>query len=257
MPPKQKRLLIALTGLCVLGGAALFLASRLTGGLTGPDALVVQEGQRATQVYAEADRVLDVPDGTSEKAARKAARNGTLDLPRKAGGNPEGFLHPGSYPVGSESTPTSLLRTMVHTAREKYAQSGAGSYDTLTLASIVQGEADNPADMGKVARVVKNREQQGRPLEMDSTLNYALNRSTLHTSRSDTRLDNPYNTYRNKGLPPGPINNPGNDALRAAAHPPRGDWLFFVTVKAGDTRFTSSYRQHLQWVAEFNRNQQN
>lgn len=119
---------------------------------------------------------------------------------------------------------------MTNTAAEKQAADGIRAYETVIIASIVQAEADRTADMGKVARVIENRLDRGMPLQMDSTINYALGRSSLNTSHADTRLNSPYNTYRHKGLPPTPIDNPGQDALRAAAQPPAGDWLYFVTV---------------------------
>jgi UPF0755 protein len=129
-------------------------------------------------------------------------------------------------------------------------------YQAVTVASIVQAEAATRDEMGKVARVVFNRLARGMPLQMDSTLNYALNRSTLRTSEKDTRLDSPYNSYRRMGLPPTPIDNPGEEAMRAALDPPAGNWLYFVTVRPGDTRFTASLEEHERNVAEFNRNQQ-
>ena len=90
------------------------------------------------------------------------------------------------------------------------------------------------------------------PLQMDSTLNYALNRSTLDTTAADTRIDSPYNSYQRLGLPPTPIDNPGEQALHAAISPTPGNWLYFVTVAPGDTRFTASYREHQRNVDEFN-----
>jgi len=108
--------------------------------------------------------------------------------------------------------------------------------------------------MGKVSRVIYNRLERGMPLQMDSTLNYALGRSTLTTTKADTKLDSPYNSYERMGLPPTPIANPGQEAMRAAINPAPGDWLYFVTVKPGDTRFTSDHEQHQRNVEEFNRN---
>lgn len=154
---------------------------------------------------------------------------------------------------------------MVDTADKKFngAPIAAGAqrnalnvYQTVTVASLVQAEAATDADMGKVARVVFNRLKRGMPLQLDSTINYALNRFTLRTTESDTRLASPYNSYQRMGLPPTPIDNPGEEAMRAAISPTPGDWLYFVTVKPGDTRFTASYAEHQRNVAEFNRNQQ-
>jgi UPF0755 protein len=130
-------------------------------------------------------------------------------------------------------------------------------YQAVTIASIVQAEAATKADMAKVARVVFNRLERGMPLQMDSTVNYALNRSTLRTTSADTRIDSPYNSYQRMGLPPTPIDNPGEDAMRAAIAPAAGNWLYFVTVKPGDTRFTDNFEEHRRNVAEFNKNQKN
>ncbi|MEU5542651.1 endolytic transglycosylase MltG [Streptomyces sioyaensis] len=210
--------------------------------------LTVPEGQRAGQIYAAADKALKLPAGSTAKAAKRTH----LELPDDAQGDPEGYLYPATYPVSSDTTPASLLSYMATTAGRHLADDGISSYRTVVIASIVQAEADRPADMGKVARVITNRLAHHMPLQMDSTLNYALHRSTLRTSHADTRLHSPYNTYRNQGLPPTPIDSPGADALKAAGAPPAGDWLYFVTVTPGDTRFTADYQKHLRNVQEFN-----
>ncbi|MCX5137345.1 endolytic transglycosylase MltG [Streptomyces sp. NPDC060011] len=225
-----------------------------------PKALVIPEGWRSGQVYTAVDKALRMPAGTTKKSLAKA----NLKLPNDAEGNPEGYLFPATYPLGKKSTPESLLTFMVDTANKKFngAPVAAGAqrnamnvYQAVTIASIVQSEAATPADMGKVARVIFNRLERGMPLQMDSTINYAMNRSTLNTTQKDTRLNSPYNSYQRMGLPPTPIANPGEEAMRVAINPPAGDWLYFVTVKPGDTRFTASYEEHQRNVAEFNRNQ--
>lgn len=240
--------------------AAVVVPLTMTGDEGRPSTLTVPEGWRSNQVYDAVDKALDVPAGTTRKAVPKAK----LRLPQEAGGNPEGYLFPATYPIDDKSTPESVLAYMVDTATKRLDGSGAGAsgeqttanpYQTVTVASIVEAEADNAQDMGRVARVIYNRLGQDMPLQMDSTINYALNRSTLDTSHQDTKADSPYNTYARKGLPPSPISNPGDTALKAATQPARGDWLYFVTVKPGDTRFTSDYAEQKRNVAEFNKNQ--
>ncbi|MER5252328.1 endolytic transglycosylase MltG [Streptomyces sp. NPDC002855] len=225
-----------------------------------PESLTIPEGWRSGQVYGAVDKALGVPDGTTKKAIPQAA----LRLPRDAGGNPEGYLFPATYPISNQSTPASVLSYMVNTATKKFSggQVTAGAdrnavnvYQTVTIASMIEAEAGSKADMGKVARVIYNRLDQGMPLQMDSTINYALNRSTLNTRDRDTKINSPYNTYTRMGLPPTPIGNPGDEAMRAATSPAQGDWLYFVTVKPGDTRFTSSFEEQQKNVAEFNKNQ--
>lgn len=224
-----------------------------------PASLLIPEGWRARQVYEAVDKALGVPAGTTKKSLGKAA----LKLPPDADGNPEGYLFPATYPIDEKTSPETLLSFMVNTAHDKFGanQVTAGAqrnalnvYQALTIASIIQAEAATKADMGKVSRVIYNRLERGMPLQMDSTLNYALGRSTLTTTKADTKLDSPYNSYERMGLPPTPIANPGQEAMRAAINPVPGDWLYFVTVKPGDTRFTSDHEQHQRNVEEFNRN---
>ncbi|MHC3467811.1 endolytic transglycosylase MltG [Streptomyces sp. 7R007] len=258
---RRGRLALVATGAVVAGTAvAVPLLSLESDGDTRPTSLVIPEGWRASQVYDAVDKALALPAGSTRKSLAKA----NLKLPADAEGNPEGYLFPATYPLeqnGKRATPESLLSFMVDTANRKFngAPVAAGAqrnamnvYQAVTIASIVQAEAASKADMGKVARVVFNRLERGMPLQMDSTINYALHRATLKTTGDDTRIDSPYNSYQRMGLPPTPIDNPGEEAMRAAINPPPGDWLYFVTVKPGDTRFTADYAEHQRNVAEFN-----
>ncbi|GLV82009.1 aminodeoxychorismate lyase [Streptomyces lavendulae subsp. lavendulae] len=263
-PPRRSRLTrrgrLALFLGMLLGLGAAVLIPLLPGGEPPekPRQLLIPEGWRAPQVYAAIDHELRLPAGTTKKAVATAA----LALPAEAKGNPEGYLFPATYPVTSKSTPTALLAYMVETANRNLATKavadggkahGMTPYQTATLASIIEAEARTQADMGKVARVVHNRLAKSMPLQMDSTLNYALDRNTLDVKLSDTRIDHPFNTYERQGLPPTPIDSPGLRAMAAAVAPTPGDWLFFVTVKPGDTRFSNTYEEHKKHVAEFNR----
>lgn len=254
---RRGRVALIATG-AVVAATAVAVPLLSMGDDARPTSFVVPEGWRSGQVYAAVDKALRVPAGTTKKSLAKAH----LKLPDDARGNPEGYLFPATYPIGDKATPESLLTFMVDTANKRFngAPIAAGAqrnttnvYQAVTVASIVQAEAATATDMGKVARVIYNRLQRGMPLQMDSTINYALNRSTLNTSEADTRLNSPYNSYRRMGLPPTPIANPGEEAMRAALNPPPGDWLYFVTVKPGDTRFTAGYEEHQRNVAEFNR----
>ncbi|XMN10485.1 endolytic transglycosylase MltG [Streptomyces griseobrunneus] len=262
-PTRRGKIVLVVAALLVVSAAVLIPLS-----LIGPDeqkkerpqsTLVIPEGWRASQVYAAVDRALGLKSGST----RKTVTTVDLDLPDQAEGNPEGYLFPATYPIDSATRPAGLLRYMADTARKRFGadritagaqRNNVTVYETATIASIVQAEADTASDMGKVARVVYNRLLKDMPLQMDSTINYALKRSTLDTTTADTQLDSPYNSYVRKGLPPTPIGNPGEEALRAAISPTPGPWLYFVTVAPGDTRFTDSYDEQLKNVEEFNRN---
>ncbi|MEU7644874.1 endolytic transglycosylase MltG [Streptomyces huasconensis] len=254
---RRGRIALIATG-ALVAAAAVTVPLLLSDDDARPESLTIPEGWRSGQVYAAVDKALKVPAGTTKKALPKA----DLQLPGDAGGNPEGYLFPATYPISSESTPASVLSYMVETANKKFSNSHvtAGAdrnavsvYQTVTIASMIEAEVDSKADMGKVARVIYNRLDKGMPLQMDSTINYALNRSTLTTSERDTKINSPYNTYARMGLPPTPISNPGEEAMRAATNPTPGDWLYFVTVKPGDTRFTANFEEHQRNVAEFNK----
>ncbi|WP_037570802.1 endolytic transglycosylase MltG [Phaeacidiphilus oryzae] len=238
-------------------------AVALLANIANSPAVIVSEGMRATQVYTRIDDKLHLAKGTTAKVAKQDA--GRLGLPAYAHDNPEGFLFPSRYNVGAGTKPLDLLKQMVSEAEQQYSalgiENGApasglhNAYDVIVEASIVQAEGQDSADFAKISRVLYNRLHStatNGKLEMDSTINYALNRSTLTTTSTDQRTPSPYNTYLHQGLPPGPIGNPGADAIQAVLHPATGDWLYFVTVKPGDTRFTASYAQHLQNVAAFN-----
>ncbi|GAA3888851.1 endolytic transglycosylase MltG [Streptomyces lacrimifluminis] len=260
---RRGRAVLIATGAVVAATAvAVPLLSVGSEGDPRPTSLLIPEGWRSIQVYEAVDKALALPAGSTKKSLVKAR----LKLPTDAEGNPEGYLFPATYPLKEKATPESLLSFMVDTANQKFggppvtagAQRNAMNvYQAVTIASIVQAEAAGKQDMGKVARVVFNRLERGMPLQMDSTINYALNRSTLRTTVNDTRLNSPYNSYQRMGLPPTPIANPGEEAMRAAINPTPGDWLYFVTVKPGDTRFTADYAEHQRNVAEFNQNQKN
>jgi UPF0755 protein len=223
-------------------------------------ALIIAEGMRATQIYSVVDKKLGLKPGTTQSAAKDA----DLGLPSWANGNVEGFLFPARYSVGKGTKPLDVLKQMVRQAQAEYTEdnveseaksTGKTPYEIVTIASLIQAEAQEPGDFGKVSRVIYNRLDQYMALDFDSTINYALGRSTLSTTMADTRLDSPYNTYAHKGLPPGPIDNPGHEAIDAALHPTAGDWLYFVSVSPGDTRFTDNYADHEKNVQAFNQYQ--
>ncbi|MGX2992859.1 endolytic transglycosylase MltG [Streptomyces sp. JNUCC 64] len=254
---RRGRIVLAATGAMAVGAAVAVAVILPDGPPDTPTALVVPAGWRADQVLGAVDKALALRPGTTKKQLPTMR----LALPADARGNPEGYLFPAGYPITGKSTPRSLLTDMVNTANRKFratpVAAGANAeapnlFQTVTIASIVQAEADNENDMGKIARVIHNRLRQDMPLQLDSTIDYARHRGTPDTADGAARPDHPYSTYTRTGLPPGPIANPGENALRAALNPPPGEWLYFVTVKPGDTRFTVEYGEHQRNVAEFN-----
>jgi UPF0755 protein len=192
-----------------------------------------------------------------------------LGLPSYANGNPEGYLFPSTYGFGPKEKPVNMLTDMV-TRWKQAAQAdglvaaasklGKTPGDLMTIASLVQAEGRGP-DMPKIARVIYNRldgpgDKGGTNglLQIDATVNYALHRKgVVAVTTAETQdTQSPYNTYLTPGLPPGPIDAPGDAAIKAAAKPATGPWYYYVTVnlKTGETKFTASYSQFLQYRQE-------
>jgi UPF0755 protein len=127
--------------------------------------------------------------------------------------------------------------------------------ELVTIASIIQAEGD-PQDFTKIAQVIYNRLKIGMPLQMNTTVEYAANlRGKIRLPYKQLEVNSRYNTYKYRGLPPGPIGNPGQAALNASVNPESGDWIYFITVKPQDTRFTKSYEQFNIWADEFRKNE--
>jgi UPF0755 protein len=157
---------------------------------------------------------------------------------------------------------------MVSLASAKYQELGLekeaevlgldGPWQLLTVASLVQAEGTSHDDFRKMAEVVYNRLKPGNPqtygrLEFDSTYNYVKNQSKIDLSITELRkYDNPYNTYFYKGLPPGPIDNPGEEALKGALNPTRDGWYYFISLDGKTSKFTKTLAEHEKLVNQFN-----
>jgi UPF0755 protein len=173
----------------------------------------------------------------------------------------EGVFFPAQYSFAHGTNVLTVLQTMMDRfaleAKNSGVLTGLGNLSPrqlLTIASLVQAEGD-VADYAKISRVIRNRLKIGMPLQLDTTIQYVQQtRGQVFLSSQATKIHSPYNTYQNYGLPPGPIDNPGRGAMEAAIHPLAGDWLYFITVKPGDTRFTVSNQQFLTWKSEYEKN---
>jgi UPF0755 protein len=228
-------------------------------------AVTVPEGLRVVDVI---DRLAEGTDFSKKEFERALRRTGALGLPDYADGNPEGYLFPATYTITPADTPASILRAMV--ARWEQAAAdldleaaaadvGYEPHEVMTVAALVQAEGRG-RDMAKIARVIYNRienpgtaGQIGR-LQIDATVDYALNRPLTVglTQEERENTQSPYNTFLHAGLPPGPIGNPGEEAINAALNPADGDWYYYVTVnlRSGRTKFAESYDEFLQYQAE-------
>ena len=173
----------------------------------------------------------------------------------------EGLLFPAQYSFAKNTSATDAVQAMVDRfSQEPAAQDllvGTKRFtpaQLLTIASIIQAEG-GAKDFSKVSAVIHNRLAIGMPLQMDSTVHYIMKlRGEIFLSSKSTLINSPYNTYKKYGLPPGPICSPGSEAMTAALKPAVGDWLYFITVAPGDTRFTKSLDEFNSWKAIYVKN---
>ncbi|ROQ31162.1 UPF0755 protein [Streptomyces sp. PanSC19] len=237
--------------------------------------LIIPEGKRNAWVYEKLDERLDLKPGTTKEIA--FAKADSLGLPDWAKNHEElkdpleGFLFPASYPVAKGSKPEDALRKMVSRANQEYTKLDLdakakglgvkGPWELLTVASLVQAEGKTHEDFRKMAEVVYNRLKPGNMetvqlLQFDSTLNYLKGQSEIKISEQEANTNtDPYNTYKHKGLPPGPIGNPGNEALAAMLNPTNDGWLYFVATDGmNKTEFAKTLAEHNRLKEKFNAN---
>ena len=228
--------------------------------------VTIPEGWRAEEIalFLEASGVVDAEDFMAVVAGR-----GGPDAPALPAGASsfEGYLFPESYEFGRDATAEAVVarfiaefnRQVDSSIRAAAAARGYSLAGLITLASIVEREASEPAERGEIAAVFENRLERGMPLQADPTTQYALvpfGRLSTETpywkhdlSVEDLQRESPYNTYRRSGLPPGPIANPGLAAISAVANAPERPWLFFVARTDGSHLFAESLDAHNQNVA--------
>ncbi|MEU3728925.1 endolytic transglycosylase MltG [Streptomyces sp. NPDC033538] len=234
--------------------------------------LIISEGKRNANIYKDIDKRLELDEGTTAKVAKAEWKN--LGLPEWAMNHEnvkdplEGFLYPSSYSAAKGQKPEEVLKQMVARATERYEEIGLeakaeglgldGPWQLLTVASLVQAEGKTHDDFRMMSEVIYNRlkptnTETNQELQFDSTFNYLMGQSKIHISESEIN-SNPdlYNTYTNKGLPPGPIGNPGEDALKAALDPTKDGWMYFVaTDGVSKTEFAKTHDEFLKLKDKF------
>lgn len=169
------------------------------------------------------------------------------DLPYGDENRLEGYLFPDTYDFyqgeGASVAINRFLRNtdnkLTDTVRSEAADRGLSIHELLTLASLIEKEAGSDEERGKMASVIYNRLDAGMNLQLDSTLNYIKGTSTFDLTIADTEIDDPYNTYRYEGLPPGPICSPGFASISAAINPEDTDYWYWYSVDGVSTFFTN------------------
>jgi UPF0755 protein len=226
--------------------AALALALLLKPSSREQTKVLVQEGFRVAQIIAR----LGQKTGNLKGYEQAIAHPDDLGLPPFANGKPEGYLFPATYTIQPNTPPATVLKGMVSQFKANAQNIGlkagaARGHETqgavITVASLIQAEGKRPEDLKNIAEVIYNRLNMHMKLQLDTTVLYGM--GLAHSkSNFSTSFASPYNTYVHVGLPPGPINNPGNLAIQAALDPHHGRYLFFLTINSttGRTLFFSN-----------------
>lgn len=237
--------------------------NRIKVGILEPQILVtIPEGLRIEQV---AD-LLEKKGVFQAQPLLDAMANGSFDDPllkdRPDGTTLEGYIFPDTYYFPAKTNPTQVITEMLKALDDRFdpglraaiQAEGLTDYQALTLASIVEREAQVPSERPIIASVFLNRLKQQMPLQADPTVQFAVAQDPASVTANgwwkqdltvdDLKIKSPYNTYLAPGLPPGPICNPGRDAIAAVAHPAQTDYLFFVAKGDGSHAFASTLAEH-------------
>lgn len=239
----------------------------------------IRRGQLAAQYVTviEGWRLAEIADalaaqGVSRDEFLAAATAGPYDFDFLADLEPgeslEGYLFPATYPIGTLQEPSQIVRDMLGAfeqnipadVRQKGADLGLTLREVVTLASIIEREATLPDERPIMAQVFLSRLRLGIPLEADPTVQYAVADPESvaqygywkrELTRTDLETPSPYNTYRYRGLPPGPICSPGRDSILAVVNPADTNYLYFVAKPDGSHAFAETLEEHLENVEKY------
>lgn len=178
----------------------------------------------------------------------------------------EGYLFPDTYHFSKKQSLKEIIKTLTGTmdkfwtpeVEQKRKDLGLTRHQVITIASLIEREAYNDAERKIISGVIYNRIKRGMPLQIDATVIYGIGEGKEHMTRvlySDLEKENPFNTYRNRDLPPGPIASPGMNSLLAAIDPEEHDYLYYVLSDNGHV-FAKTYNEHLRNVEKYRATQQ-
>lgn len=216
--------------------------------------ITVPEGLSVTQLVAALPKVDGLAEAVQAPEYLERVGSGAKTL--------DGFLMPETYYFDKQPSGRELVERMLAQFEKTWAKliaevPGSEKYDKLsvvTMASMVEEEAKLEEERPLVAAVLRNRLTEGMPLQMDSTLQYALDKYGERLTDKDKQVDSAYNTYKVRGLPPGPISSPGESSLRAALRPAPEKYLYFVSNADGKSHtFSKTYAEHQAAVARYRR----
>lgn len=238
-----------------VGSSIYRILRQLARGMSSQDMVTIPEGLRTDQIARHINERAKIDAIGLMTLANDSTFARSLGVPAD---RVEGYLYPDTYPFYPLLTPAEVLRVMVERALRIFgeemalpgARQGLTLHQLVTLASIVEAEAQVPSERARIAAVFYNRLRQGMMLQSDPTVLYALGVWRGRTYYRDLDVKSPYNTYRNKGLPPGPICNPGKDAVHAVLFPLADSTEYYFVARGDGTHiFSRTWEEHLKAIA--------
>jgi UPF0755 protein len=220
--------------------------------------VTIPEGFSLSQIESALESKLGAPDDSVDAAARDSTLRHALDVPTTT---LEGYLFPDTYIFPDGTTPRAAVGAMTRRFEQIWRPEWTARLDTIhlsrnevvTLASLVEKEAKVPEERPVIAAVYMNRLHEGALLQADPTVQYALGKHVARVFYKDLEVDSPYNTYKHKGLPPGPIASPGRPSLEAALYPANVPFKYFVAFPDGHHEFRKDLASHERAVAQARR----
>ncbi|HHE46554.1 MAG TPA: endolytic transglycosylase MltG [Bacteroidetes bacterium] len=218
--------------------------------------VTIPEGLTVSGIASILKQELDLDSALFLSLCEDSALARELGVPAK---RLEGYLFPDTYNFYIEGKPRDIIKRMVahffdvfdDSMKLQLQKSGLNLHQAVTLASIIQGEVIIPAEAVIVSAVYHNRLKRGMLLAADPTIQYILPDGPRRLLSKDLQIDSPYNTYTHRGLPPGPVNNPGRIALQAALNPAEVNYLYFVARGDGSHAFNSTHSGHMRDKQKF------
>ncbi len=176
----------------------------------------------------------------------------------------EGFLFPDTYRIYKDATASEIITKMLDNFEKKITPAllteitaqGKSLYEVLIMASIIEREVNKEEDRKLVSGILWRRLQANMPLQVDSSLKYIIGGKNPALSSEELKIDSPYNTYKYKGLPPTPISNPGESAIRAALYPKNSDHWYYLSAPDGTTIFSRTLEEHNEAARKYLKNNQ-
>jgi len=210
--------------------------------------LTIPEGTSAKKIFESINLLLK----TDHRFDNLFTEKNILNKYNISGSSLEGYLYPNTYFFFNDTSPEDIVDTLVSQFWIEFDQKllnranelGLSVHEVVTLASIIEGEAMLDSERSTISSVYHNRLKINMKLQADPTIQYIIEGPPKTLSTRDLRIKSPYNTYQNYGLPPGPINNPGIQSIKAALYPLETDYLFFVAQGDGSHKFTTNERDH-------------